>query len=280
MRGRGWVRRSTATSLRSTRSSTSLVDDVRAISRSSPSTCQKIKYSNRNDTSGSCPTKDHRWSAPQARLLAPHNRSRSRSTTIGTDLATVPGRAGPRDPRDRLRPRRHSLPASPLRPDRDRARAPPRAPHRDHRPSDRGLGHPTGPQPPHGSRQPRRPVPVLDPRPRQQVHHRVRRRVHRRGHPHHQHPGPGTPRERDRGTLHRHPAPRMPRPPPDHRNPPPHCSAAGVHQPLQRASSSPIAASAPARRRHAATFRGGQRRASTRPAGRPHTRIHAGRTHR
>jgi putative transposase len=55
------------------------------------------------------------------------------------------------------------------------------------------------------------------------------------------------------------------------------CSAAGVHQPLQRASSSPIAASAPARRWHVATFRGGQPRASPRPAGRPHTRIHAGR---
>ena len=49
-----------------------MVDDVQAISRSSPSTCQKIKYSNRNDTLGSCPTRDHRWSAPQARLLAPH----------------------------------------------------------------------------------------------------------------------------------------------------------------------------------------------------------------
>ena len=31
-----------------------------------------LKYSNRNDTSGSCPPADHRWSAPQARLLAPH----------------------------------------------------------------------------------------------------------------------------------------------------------------------------------------------------------------
>jgi hypothetical protein len=49
-----------------------LVDDVRAISRSSPSTCEKIKYSNRNDTLGSCPASDHRWSARQARLLAPH----------------------------------------------------------------------------------------------------------------------------------------------------------------------------------------------------------------
>ena len=33
-----------------------------------------LKYSKRKDTPGSCPTGDHRWSAPQARLLAPHNR--------------------------------------------------------------------------------------------------------------------------------------------------------------------------------------------------------------
>jgi hypothetical protein len=32
----------------------------------------EIKYSNRNDTSGSCPTPDYRCSATQARLLAPH----------------------------------------------------------------------------------------------------------------------------------------------------------------------------------------------------------------
>ena len=48
--GRGWVRRSTATSWRSARSSMSLVEEERAISRSSPSICQKIKYSNRSDT--------------------------------------------------------------------------------------------------------------------------------------------------------------------------------------------------------------------------------------
>ena len=66
------VRRRTATSWRSTRSSTSLVKDVRPSSRTSPSTCRKIKYSSRNDTPGSCPTNDHRWSASQTRLLAPH----------------------------------------------------------------------------------------------------------------------------------------------------------------------------------------------------------------
>jgi hypothetical protein len=57
---------------RSTRSSTSLVEDVRPISRASPSTCRKMKYSNRSDTLDHDPTSDHRWSAIQARLLAPH----------------------------------------------------------------------------------------------------------------------------------------------------------------------------------------------------------------
>jgi LuxR family transcriptional regulator, maltose regulon positive regulatory protein len=50
----------------------SLAEDVRPISRTNPSTCQKIKYSKRSDTPGSCPTRDYRWSATQARLLAPH----------------------------------------------------------------------------------------------------------------------------------------------------------------------------------------------------------------
>jgi hypothetical protein len=50
----------------------SLAEDVRHDSRTNPSTCQKTKYSKRKDTPGSCPTGDHRWSATQARLLAPH----------------------------------------------------------------------------------------------------------------------------------------------------------------------------------------------------------------
>jgi hypothetical protein len=79
----------------------------------------------------------------------------------------------PRHPRGRFRPRRHRLPAPPLRPCRDRARPSPRAPRRDHRPSHRRLGHPAGPQLVHGSRRPHRPLPILDPRPRQQIHCRL-----------------------------------------------------------------------------------------------------------
>ena len=71
-----WVgRRRTATSWRSTRSSMSLLEDVRHDSRTSPSTCQKIKYSIRSDTSGGCPTGDYRWLVAQDRLLAPHRRA-------------------------------------------------------------------------------------------------------------------------------------------------------------------------------------------------------------
>jgi hypothetical protein len=71
-RARGWVRRRTATSWRSTRSSMSLVAHLRP-SSTSPSTCGKIKYSNRSDTPGSCLASDPRWSATRALLLAPHS---------------------------------------------------------------------------------------------------------------------------------------------------------------------------------------------------------------
>ena len=54
-RGFRLVRRSTATSWRSTRSSTSLVEDERLSSRISPSTCRKIRYDNRSDTAAIMP---------------------------------------------------------------------------------------------------------------------------------------------------------------------------------------------------------------------------------
>ena len=39
---------------------------------------RSVKYRNRKDTPGSCPTSDHRCSANQARVLAPHRRPRQR----------------------------------------------------------------------------------------------------------------------------------------------------------------------------------------------------------
>ena len=50
----------------------SLAADARPSSRTNPSTRQKIKYRNRSDTLGSCPTSDHRWSAPLPGVLAPN----------------------------------------------------------------------------------------------------------------------------------------------------------------------------------------------------------------
>jgi hypothetical protein len=81
----------------------------------------------------------HRMDDPQ------EARSRSRPATVRADLATALGRAGPRDPRHRLRPRRHRLPTPPLRAGRDRARPPPRAPRRDHRPPPPAPGSPSKP---------------------------------------------------------------------------------------------------------------------------------------
>jgi hypothetical protein len=78
----------------------------------------------------------------------PHGRwPRPGPATVRPDLASVPHRTGPGDPRGRLRPRRHRLPTSPLCPGGDRARPPPRAHRRNHRPSHRRLGHSAGPQP-------------------------------------------------------------------------------------------------------------------------------------
>jgi hypothetical protein len=55
---------------RRTGSSTSLMADVRPISRTSPSTCQKIKYSNRSDTRRSCPAAgDHQSSLVSRRCI-------------------------------------------------------------------------------------------------------------------------------------------------------------------------------------------------------------------
>jgi hypothetical protein len=204
-------------------------------------------------------------------------RARSGAPTIRPNLATVPIRPGPRDPRDRLRPRRHHIPTPPLHPHRDRARPPPRAPRRNHRPPHRRLDYPTGPQPAYGPRRARRPVPVPDPRPRQQVHRRLRRRPRRRRHPDHPHPGTSTTGECNRGTVHRDNAPGMPRPPPDHRNPTPLRRPAGVLRALQRASSAPITASTPADGWYLATLRSGHQAAPTRPARRTPTRVRPGR---
>jgi hypothetical protein len=97
-RGRGWVRRRMATSWRSTRSSTSVVVDVRHNSTASPS--RKIMYSRRSITPGACLIGDTRWSATQARLLAPHTTSAGRQCVFPdgehAGVGDRIGHAGPR----------------------------------------------------------------------------------------------------------------------------------------------------------------------------------------
>jgi len=83
-----------------------------------------------------------------------------------------------------------------LRPGRDRA-CEPAYPHpRDHPASHRGVHNPASPQPTHGSRRPGRPGQVLDPRPRLELHRRVRRRSSRRWHPDRALQHPDAPHER------------------------------------------------------------------------------------
>ena len=131
-------------------------------------------------------------------------RDRSRTAAGRTVLARVPARTGTRDPGLRPVPPRHDHPAPAVRVLRHRARHPPRAHPRRHRPPHRRLADPAGPQPAHGPRRRRPPLPVPHPGPRRQVHRRLRRRLHRHRHPHHQDPGAGTAGQRDRRTLRRH----------------------------------------------------------------------------
>jgi hypothetical protein len=137
---------------------------------------------------------------------------------------------------------------------------------------------PSRPQPTHGPRRPCHPVSVLDPRPRCQVHRRLRRGIRRRRHPDHPHTGSGTASERHCGTLDRHPAPRMPRSPFDHRTAPPLPGAAGIPRALQRSPSAPIALSAAARRPHSPTLRSDRSAIATRSPRWSRTRVSAGRT--
>jgi hypothetical protein len=60
----------------------------------------------------------HSIAASTVWKISEGRRDQSGSAAVRADLATVPRRAGPREPRRRLRPRRHRLLAPPLRPDR------------------------------------------------------------------------------------------------------------------------------------------------------------------
>ena len=95
------------------------------------------------------------------------------------------------------------------------------------------------------------------------------------GHRHPPHPGSSAAGKRHRGALDRDAAPRVPRPPFDHRFPSPQAGAVGVCRALQHAPPPPIARSAPARRLHCPALRRDHPATTTRPARRPFARVRA-----
>ena len=160
------------------------------------------------------PGRAHRPRLPRRRGHDPPDpgcrRAQARTTPGGTDLETVPGRPGRRDPGLRLPARQHRHPPAPVRPVRDGDPDPDRAHPRRHRPPDRRLERPAGPQPANRPRRPGRPFQAPDPRPRRQVHRGVRRRLRRERHEGHQDPGQVAPGERSCRTFRGHTAPRVP----------------------------------------------------------------------
>ncbi len=108
------------------------------------------------------------------------------------DLGRVPARPSRRPAR--LRPLRGPDPdrGAPVRLRRHRAQVAPHPNPGRHRSPDRGLDRPTRTQPPHGPRRSRHRGPVPDPRPRREVHGRLRRPDHRRrtDRRDHRHPDP------------------------------------------------------------------------------------------
>ena len=86
-----------------------------------------------------------------------------------------------------------------------------------HRSSQRGLDRPAGPQPADGSWQPGGELRFPDPRPGQQVHRGLRRRLRRERHAGNKDPGPITTGELPCRAIRRNAAPRVPGPPADHR---------------------------------------------------------------
>jgi hypothetical protein len=87
--------------------------------------------------------------------------------------------------------RGHRVPAAAGGAVGDRGRLPPGPRARGDSASGRGVGDPAGPQPAHGPRRPRRPVPVSGPRSGHEAHRGVRRGLCRRGTPGAHHAGAG-----------------------------------------------------------------------------------------
>jgi hypothetical protein len=95
-------------------------------------------------------------------------------------LAGIPPHPSRRPAGLRLLSRGHDLPHTPVRAVRHAGRDPARAHPRRDRPPGWRMDRPAGPQPHHGPRRPDRLVSLPHPRPRRQVHSRVRRDLRRR----------------------------------------------------------------------------------------------------
>jgi hypothetical protein len=122
-----------------------------------------------------------------------------------------------------------------------RAGQPPRSPRRLHRQPRWRLGHGTGPPVRLDTPGATVTLSLPDPRPRQQVHPQLRRRLRERGHRDRQDPGACT--EGERRALRRRCPPRMPRLAPDPEPPPPRARARRVCRFLQRAQAAPLVGS-------------------------------------
>jgi hypothetical protein len=128
-------------------------------------------------------------------------RHRPRAATEGADMVAVPAFSGRGDPGLRLLHRRPTGWHPGLCPGRDRARGPAHPYPRTDAASHRGVDCPAGPQPDHGPRRANAPGQVHDPRPRLELHRRIRRGARRRRDPDRALQRPDAPHERHRRTL-------------------------------------------------------------------------------
>src|ERR1039457_5195398 len=204
----------------------------------------------------------HRLGDPQGR------RHRPRPAADRAGLITIPALPGRGDPGLRLLHRRPARRYTGLRPGRNRARIPAHPNHRHHPASHRGMDHPAGPQPGDGSWRAGAPGQVHDPRPRLELHRRIRRRPRRRRDPDRALQHPDTPHERDHRTLDRRMPPRTPGPHPHLEPGTPATDPAPVRDPPQSAPTAPL----PARRRAAETAT-----RTVRPRPVPHPKTSSGR---
>src|ERR1022692_4161511 len=121
----------------------------------------------------------------------------------GPGLGAVPALPGRRDPGLRLLHRRPARRHPGLCAGRDRARDPAHPHPRRHPAPHRGMDHAAGTQPAHGPRRANAAGQVHDPRPRLELHRRVRRGPGRRRDPDRAGQRPDPPHERDYRTLDR-----------------------------------------------------------------------------